>query len=244
MSPAPADVAIASSLLETRTLYEDDAVLVIDKPWGLPVQKGTRTTVDLDSLLRGLTGDRQGRLRLTHRLDRETTGCLLLAKSREAAARLGRQFAAGRIGKVYWAITAGVPEPRFGRIVAPLAKVRTPSGDRVVAAPDRAAEARSAETDYEVLREARGRNALVELRPRTGRQHQLRAHLAHIGTPILGDVLYGGAGEPGGCMLHLHARMISFRHPVTGMICDVMAPPPEHMTLGFRRLGIGLEVAA
>lgn len=246
---------VFEAMLEAITLYRSADVRVVDKPYGLPVQKGTRTLLDLDSLLIARARRSGERLRLVHRLDRGTTGCLILAASREAAARLGAAFARGRVTKTYRAVTRGVPEPRVGRIDAALVKASGPLGDRVRAAgPEEMAIAQAALTEYEVLAERLGRHALVELTPRTGRQHQLRAHLAHLGTPIMGDSRYLDAGptalspvrpQP----LHLCARAIRFPDPAADAagrprFVDVRAPLPAHMRETLARLGLGAEGVA
>jgi 23S rRNA pseudouridine955/2504/2580 synthase len=236
-----------AALLRERTLYRDAHVVVIDKPAGLAVQKGTRTIEDLDSALAErsiVTGER---LRLVHRLDRDTSGCLVLARSRQAAAHLGRQLACGRVLKAYVALTRGVPEPRAGRTDMALLKAAMPGGGRVRAASEAeiaAGLAWRAATCYEVLRETAGRFALVELRPETGRQHQIRAHLAETGTPILGDLRYGGeTSTPGVARTMLHAARIAFRSPGGGAI-EAGAPLPPDMASALARLGLDMRTAA
>ena len=201
---APADPAIVAELA-AMTLHSDDEMIVFDKPSGLAVHAGTRTTRDLDTMLAVLADDDGERPVLVHRLDKETSGVLVAARGKAAAARLGRMFADRRMDKVYVAVLAGVPEPRAGVISVPLKKVATPRGGRMVAAEVADPEALSAETGYEVA-EVRdgGASSLVIFRPMTGRQHQLRAHAAIIGHPILGDRLYGRAGSAPRLMLHAH----------------------------------------
>jgi 23S rRNA pseudouridine955/2504/2580 synthase len=171
----------------------------------------------------------------------------VLARSREAAARLGRQFERGLVTKLYWALTRGVPEPRAGRIDLPLLKAAMPGGDRVRAASEtEIAEglAWPAATCYEVLEEVGGRFALVEARPETGRQHQIRAHLSGIGAPILGDERYcPGPAPPGIARLQLHAREIAFRLPGDERI-EVRAPLPDDMRGALARLGLRSRIAA
>lgn len=203
-SAAPADPAIVAELA-AMTLHSDDEMIVFDKPSGLAVHAGTRTTRDLDTMLAALAGDDGERPVLVHRLDKETSGVLVAARGKRQAARLGRMFADRRMEKVYVALLAGVPEPRAGVISVPLKKVATPRGGRMVAADAADPEALPAETAYEVaeLRDG-GASSLVIFRPKTGRQHQLRAHAAILGHPILGDRLYGRAGSAPRLMLHAH----------------------------------------
>src|SRR5262245_30450257 len=188
--PAPAGVAPPLGLskadrdrIEKMILYEDDHVLVLNKPFGLAVQGGTGTKRHLDGILAGMA-DRFGgeRPRLVHRLDRDTTGVLLIAKHRDAAAKLGRVFQTRSAAKTYWALVKGVPKPPQGKIEAPLVKAAGPDGDRVrKALPGEQEEAMHATTHYSVIDRLANKTAWVSLKPVTGRQHQLRAHMALIG---------------------------------------------------------------
>jgi 23S rRNA pseudouridine955/2504/2580 synthase len=213
-------------------VYEDDDIYVLNKPAGLAVQGGSRTTRHIDGMLLGLEAELGERPRLVHRLDRDTSGILVVAKRRSVASKLGRLFATRSVLKIYWAAVKGVPKPAQGRIDAALIKAEGPQGDRVRAAT--AAEkgaSQRAVTYYSVIDKAAPTLAWVSLKPVTGRQHQLRAHMAHIGHPILGDDKYGGTeGLPGTIArkLHLHARRITFPHPRGGTV-DVTAPLPGYM---------------
>jgi 23S rRNA pseudouridine955/2504/2580 synthase len=230
------------SLIESLILHEDEHVLVLNKPYGLAVQGGTGTGRHLDGLLAGMA-DRFGeRPRLVHRLDRDTTGVLLIAKHRHAAAKLGRMFQTRSAAKTYWALVRGVPSPRQGRIEDPLVKAKGPDGDRVrKARPGEQEAAMHATTHYSVIDRVSHKAAWVSLKPVTGRQHQLRAHMALIGHPIIGDAKYM-AGEHGLIAavpdrLHLHARRLVIPHPITGDPLDVTAALPDHMAESWRRLG-------
>lgn len=229
------------SFLASITLYEDDDLLVLDKPPGLAVQGGTGTTRHLDALLERLGEDRDSRPRLVHRLDRDTSGVLVVAKRRQVAARLGRMFQTRSVRKIYWALVKGVPKPPQGKIDAALVKATGPEGDRVrKARPGEQEVAQTAVTHYAVVDRAGGQLAWVSLKPVTGRQHQLRAHMAILGHPILGDEKYHGDKDlPGGIAnkLHLHARRVSFPHPAGEGTVDVTAPLPEHMAQAFAALG-------
>lgn len=200
-APSPEERA----LLARITLHEDDDLLVLDKPSGLAVHKGTRTTTDLDQILAKLVDAEGERPRLVHRLDKDTSGLLVAAKRKAQAERLGRAFASREVEKVYLAVVVGVPTLARGRVETPLKKVETARGGRMVGCDADDPQGLAAATAYTVI-ESRdgGRSALVEFRPETGRQHQLRAHAALIGHPILGDRLYGVAGSAPRLMLHAH----------------------------------------
>lgn len=228
-------------LFRSMLLYEDDDLYVLDKPAGLAVQGGTGTTRHVDGLLQGLAAELKERPLLVHRLDRDTSGILVVAKRRAIASALGKLFATRSVRKIYWAAVRGVPKPAQGRIGKALVKAAGPEGDRVrEARADERDVARTAVTHYAVVDKAPPELAWVSLKPVTGRQHQLRAHMAMIGHPILGDAKYGGLeGLPGtfARKLHLHARRIAFPHPRGGTV-DVTAPLPPHMrdtwqTVGF-----------
>jgi 23S rRNA pseudouridine955/2504/2580 synthase len=213
-------------------------VIALDKPAGLAVQGGTGTTRHLDGMLDALAYDGE-RPRLVHRLDRDTSGVLLLARTLEAARRLGEAFRGKAARKYYWAVTVGVPEEPRGRIDAALAKLPGPSGERVEIDED---DGRPAATLYAVVDHAANKAAWVALWPLSGRTHQLRAHMNAIETPILGDRKYGGeaaqmAGEGIGPGLHLHARRILLPHPSGRGRIDVTAPLPPHMRETWRFFG-------
>ncbi|MCE1235818.1 MAG: RluA family pseudouridine synthase [Hyphomicrobiales bacterium] len=189
--------------LAAMTVFSDDDLLVLDKPSGLAVHAGSRTEGDLDRLLAAFVDDEGERPVLVHRLDKETSGLLVAAKTAREAARLGRAFAARAVEKTYVALVEGVPEPAELRISIALKKIETTRGGRMIAVRPDLDGALAAETVCRVI-EARdeGRSALVALHPRTGRQHQLRAHLREIGHSIRGDRLYGRAGSAPRLMLH------------------------------------------
>lgn len=224
--------------LQARVLYRDADVLAIDKPPGLAVQGGTGTARHLDGLLDALTFDAGERPRLVHRLDKDTSGVLLLARNVRAAAVLGEALRDRAARKVYWAVVVGVPKPARGRIDLPIAKLPGRAGERMV--PD-AEHGQKAVTDYRVVERAGSVAAWLAMEPETGRTHQLRVHALALGTPILGDGKYGGQGAflpgtPGASRLHLHARGIRIPHPVRGLV-EVVAPLPPHMAETFAFLG-------
>ena len=184
-------------IIEKMILFEDDDVLVLNKPPGIAVQGGTGTKRHIDGMLAGMA-DRFGgeRPRLVHRLDRDTSGVLLVAKTRNAAAKLGRTFQTRSAAKTYWALVKGVPNPVQGKVEAALVKATGPDGDRVrKAEPGEQKEAMHATTHYSVIDRVGRKAAWVSLKPVTGRQHQLRAHMSIIGHPIVGDPKYEGGME-------------------------------------------------
>jgi len=228
--------------LRDAVIYRDDWAIVLDKPAGLAVQGGTNTERHVDALLDGLRFDAADRPRLVHRLDKDTSGVLLLARTAAAAAFFTRAFRDKTTRKIYWAIVVGLPEARQGRIELALGKTPGPKGSRggERVRPD-AEDGKKAVTYYQVIDHAGNRASWLALLPVTGRTHQLRAHCAAIGTPILGDGKYGGAaahlaggaaahlaGGAAAHRLHLHARTLAIPHP-TGGTLQVTAPLPAHM---------------
>ncbi|HEY5071441.1 MAG TPA: RluA family pseudouridine synthase [Caulobacteraceae bacterium] len=228
------DAAFARGLV----LFEDPEVLVLNKPAGLAVQGGTKTTAHIDRLL-GAWGEGEQRPRLTHRLDRDTSGVLILGKNAAAAAKLAGAFANRLARKTYWAIVEGNPRPPSGSIDLSLAKTGQGDRERMTPAPPRDERALAALTEFVTLARAGRRAAWLALRPHTGRTHQLRAHLLAIGHPILGDRKYATASSlaaSAGLPLQLHARRLTIPHPSGGLI-DFEAPPGPAMEAGFARFG-------
>jgi 23S rRNA pseudouridine955/2504/2580 synthase len=231
------------AFLKGITLYEDDDVLVLNKPAGLAVQGGSGTTQHVDGMLEALRGphaDAQ-RPRLVHRLDKDTAGCLLVAKTRFAASSLAKTFRTRSARKIYWALVAGVPKPKQGRVSTFLAKQEVEEDSYMRIATHGEKDAVHAVTYYAVVETAAHKLAWVSLKPVTGRTHQLRAHMAHIGHPIVGDPKYFNIENwelPGGMQnkLHLLARRIAVPHPRGGVI-DVSAPLPPHMQQSWNLLG-------
>ncbi len=224
--------------LRDLILHEDDALVVFNKPPGLAVQGGTGTTRHVDGMLGALAG-RGERPRLVHRLDRDTSGILVVAKTAAAAARIGQAFRQHRVDKLYWAIVVGRPSQHSGIIDQPLAKQPGQGGEKVE--PDPAGQA--ARTAFRTIARAGKVATWLALNPLTGRTHQLRAHCAALGSPILGDGKYGGAaaklaGAPKGLMLH--AREIRLPHPDGGTL-HLSAPVSEPMRQAFDWLGFAPE---
>jgi 23S rRNA pseudouridine955/2504/2580 synthase len=230
------------ALLKSFTLYEDADVLVLNKPMGLAVQGGSGTVRHLDGMLEVLRDAQGQRPRLVHRLDKDTAGCLLVAKTRFAAAALAKTFRSRSARKIYWALVVGVPKPTQGRISTFLAKQELERDSFMRIARHGEEGASHAVTFYAVVETAARQLAWLSLKPVTGRTHQLRAHCAHIGHPILGDPKYFSKENwdlPGGLQnrLHLLARRIVVAHPRGGTI-DVTAPLPPHMLQSWNLLGL------
>ncbi|MBP7336837.1 RluA family pseudouridine synthase [Niveispirillum sp.] len=219
--------------MQRRVLYQDDRIIILDKPYGLPVHFGTRTKDHLELYLPLIQGDRPEPPRLAHRLDKDTAGCLVLARDAEAAARLGAMFLDGRVQKTYWAVVLTGPKAGDGVIDLPLEKVWVPGGSKVVVD----VTGKPALSRWQCRGRAGGL-ALLELYPRTGRMHQLRAHCAYMAMPILGDPIYG-ADRPAPCPLHLLARSIRFPN-IDGSGSEIMAvaPPPPHMAATLTATGL------
>jgi 23S rRNA pseudouridine955/2504/2580 synthase len=217
-------------------IHQDANAFVLNKPPGLATQGGTKTTHHLDRLLDGLAGE-GGRPKLVHRLDKDTSGALLVARSARAAGHFAKAFSGRTARKVYWALVVGVPAKNEGMIDAPLAKQPGSGGEKMHIDEEHGL---SAKTQWRVVDRAGNRTAWVELQPLTGRTHQLRAHMAAIGHPIVGDAKYGGpeAFLTGGISrkLHLHARRIRIDAPDGGAI-DVTAELPTHFAESLATLG-------
>jgi 23S rRNA pseudouridine955/2504/2580 synthase len=228
--------------LQKIVLFEDADVMVLNKPAGLAVQGGSGLSRHIDGMLETMRDAKGQRPRLVHRLDRETAGCLLVAKTRFAATALTGAFRHRSARKIYWALVAGVPKPKQGRISTYLAKEENEEESimRVAAHGDEGAS--HAVTYYAVVETSAQKLAWVSLKPVTGRTHQLRAHMAHVGHAILGDPKYFNKENwqlPGGLQnrLHLLARRIMIPHPRGGLI-DVTAPLPPHMLQSWNLLGL------
>ncbi len=233
----PAVPAQDRKLLLDAILYQDDHIIALNKPSGLAVQGGSKVARHLDGMLDALAFDAD-RPRLVHRLDKDTSGVLLLARTGAVAARLATGFRNRDTAKVYWALVVGVPRPAHGRIDVPLAKHGGEGHERVVGDPDKG---KPALTEYATLDTIGNRAAWLELRPLTGRTHQLRSHCMTLGTPIVGDGKYGGAqAQLVGLAnrVHLHARSIAIKHPMTGKPLHIAAPLKGYMAASWSLLGL------
>jgi 23S rRNA pseudouridine955/2504/2580 synthase len=221
------DAEFARSLV----IFRDDDVLAINKPAGLAVQGGTGTTRHIDGMLDALKYDAAERPRLVHRLDRDTSGVMLLARNRKAAAALGKSFQGRDARKIYWALVMGVPRPERGKINLAIGKMPGRMGERV--SPD-AEDAKRAVTLYRVLERSANSLSWVAFWPQTGRTHQIRVHAKAMGHPVLGDGKYGGSEaflptDEVAKQLHLHAREIHLPHPTRHGFLHVTADLPPHM---------------
>jgi 23S rRNA pseudouridine955/2504/2580 synthase len=247
-----------AEMIQRAVLWKDDHIIALNKPPGLPSQGGSgQGNRHVDALAEALKFGRSEKPMLVHRLDKDTSGVLLLARSARIARRLSEAFRARETRKIYWAAVAGVPHPRMGTIRFGLVKApgrgRGGEGEKMLCIHpkevDATPDAKRATTDYAILSSLGTRVSWVALVPVTGRTHQLRAHMAEIGHPIVGDGKYGGSGQEnlgegwgaqlGGEIsrkLHLHARSIRFLHPITNKTVTITAPLPEHMARTWKTL--------
>lgn len=254
-----------AKMIRSCVIYKDDHVIAINKPSGLATQGGSGQTRHVDGLSEALTFDFPDKPRLVHRLDKDTSGVLLLARTRQAAKALTTSLRHKETRKIYWALVAGVPTPYLGEIRYGLVKAagrgKGGEGERMIAVHPREIDetpgAKRAHTLYATLYRVASRAAWVAMEPITGRTHQLRAHMAEIGHPIIGDGKYGGSGQEnmgdgwgaqlGGIIskkLHLHARMMRFEHPETRKVITVTAEMPDHMKQSWDTFGWSEDLAA
>lgn len=230
------------ALLESMILWEDEEILVLNKPAGLATQGGSKTFRHLDGLLTAYGIKNNTRYRLVHRLDKDTSGVFLVAKTSDIATYLAEAFRHGEVRKIYWAIVVGQPKPGQGVINAPLLKGGDGNHEKVSVTKG----GKPAVTNYRTIKGLQKRGATefawLEFSPETGRTHQLRVHAAHIGYPILGDGKYGGqTATAASRQLHLHARAITFPDRSTGAPLTFMAPPPVHMETTLRGFKVDWE---
>ena len=229
-----------AEFMQSLVLYKDADMIAINKPAGLAVQGGSKTVRHVDGMLDGLIFDAEERPRLVHRLDRDTSGVLLLARTRQSASRLGKAFQEGDMNKVYWALVHGRPHYPSGTIDAALVKGGSAGAERMEWDDE---DGRDAVTDFITVSQAADKFTWLALMPRTGRTHQIRAHCGIMKTPIMGDVKYGaphmsdeGELEGMGNQLCLHARALTIALPNRKKV-TISAPLPDHMAALFKALG-------
>jgi len=247
--PAPPPKAASrdadASLMRDMIIYEDASLFVLNKPSGLASQGGSGVARHVDGMLGALQGSKRQRPRLVHRLDRDTSGVMIVARTIPAAAALSESLRRRDARKTYWALVKGVPKPRRGTIKLALAKAGASGEERMEPADEDDAGAKWATTHYAVVDTAAGQYAWVALRPVSGRTHQLRAHMAHLGTPIVGDFKYGGEAAKGmgelKDRLHLHARAIDITNPSGGRL-RIEAQLPPHMTHAWQLFGFNADI--
>ncbi len=243
--PAPLDPDTIREL-EGMVVYMDDALIVMNKPHGLPVQGGPGIVRHLDGMMEGFRQGATDKPRLVHRIDMETSGLLILARTAGIAAKLAAAFRGRHVSKTYWAVVAGRPSPQEGRLDLPLVKFGgLRGGERVAVAEPGEEDSTHAITDFRTLDAAGRKVAWLELQPVTGRTHQLRVHCVALDAPILGDRKYGGERahmEGIEDKLHLHARALSLPHPHGGTL-ELEADLPSHMRETFRALGFHAPAA-
>jgi 23S rRNA pseudouridine955/2504/2580 synthase len=242
VKPKRATSEADSAEIKKWVLYKDDNVIIINKPFGLAVQGGTKITKSLDDMLDGLKFDAKDRPKLIHRIDRDTSGVLALARSARVAGLLAKGFSGKTIEKTYWALVCGSPMPPVGYIDLPLNKVARGNNQHEQVEVDEE-EGKYAKTEYRVVDSLARKFAWMELKPITGRMHQLRVHMASIDCPIVGDHKYGGGMNAAISLgvediLHLHARRIIIPALPGGKKIDVTAPLPPHMVNSFKVLGL------
>ncbi len=229
--------------IRSLVIHRDEQVIAINKPPGLAVQGGSKVSRHVDGMLDALRFDASERPKLVHRLDKDTSGLLLLARSSSVAAKLAEAFRGRDVEKTYWALVSGLPNPPAGRIDAALIKAGGQGNERMQVDDD----GKWSITDYAVVENAGNRVSWLALRPVSGRTHQLRVHCTQMGTPIVGDAKYGGEasdldGLPDGHFLHLHARAISFPHPAGGTL-RLVAPLHKSMERSWKFFAFDLEGA-
>lgn len=261
--PTTSDADVA--LMQSMVIYKDDDIIALNKLPGLPTQGGSKQVRHIDGMSEALCFGYDEKPRLVHRLDKDTSGILLLARTRAAAQKLTASMRHRQTRKIYWALVAGVPTPYLGEVRYGLVKApghgKYGEGEKMHCVHprevDRTDGAKRAHTLYATLYRVASRAAWVAMEPITGRTHQLRAHMSEIGHPIIGDGKYGGSGQEnlgdgwgaqmGGDIsrkLHLHARSMTIEHPTTGQELTLTAPLPDHMAHSWDTLGWTEDLAA
>ena len=228
-----------AEFIKSLVIYDDGYLIALNKPAGLATQGGTGITRHIDGMLEVLSNEEGVKPRLVHRLDKDTSGVLLLARSSQMARDMGKIFQGRDVKKIYWALCVPAPEINNGEIKAPIRKAGAPGQEKMIVDPE---EGQRASTLFDVVERAHKQVAFVAFWPRTGRTHQIRVHAAHMGTPILCDGKYGGKnafieGLDVKERVHLHARSIRFTHPKTKKLVEIDAPLADDIKKSWKALG-------
>lgn len=232
-----------TALIKSMVIYDDGDIIALNKPAGLATQGGTNIKRHIDGMLEVLAGEKGVKPRLVHRLDKDTSGVLLLARSADVARQMGKIFQGRNIRKIYWALTVPAPEINEGEIRAPLKKAGGVGQEKMVVDIE---EGQNATTLFDVVDRAHKQMAFVAFWPLTGRTHQIRVHAAHMGNPIVGDGKYGGQeamidGIEHVKRVHLHARSVRFEHPKTGKMLEITAPLADDLQKSWKNFGFDVN---
>ena len=227
-----------ADFIRSIVLYDDGDIIALNKPAGLATQGGTNIKRHVDGMLDALINEEGVRPRLVHRLDKDTSGLLLLARSADVARKMGEMFKGHDIRKIYWALTVPAPEMNDGEIRAPIMKAGGAGQEKMIIDDG----GQHATTLFDIVERAHKQIAFVAFWPRTGRTHQIRVHAAHMGCPILGDGKYGGEdahleGMEYPKRVHLHARSVRFKHPMTRKFLEISAPLADELKKSWKDFG-------
>lgn len=231
-----------AEFIRSLVIYDDGDIIALNKPSGLATQGGTNIKRHVDGMLDALINEEDVRPRIVHRLDKDTSGVLLLARSADIARKMGDVFKSKNIRKIYWALTVPAPEINSGEIRAPLIKAGGAGNEKMIVSE----EGQDATTLFDIIDRAHKQMAFVAFWPRTGRTHQIRVHATHMGCPIVGDGKYGGQdamieGIEHVRRVHLHARSVEFKHPKTGKMFEIIAPLADDLVKSWKDFGFDIN---